>query len=91
MSIEVITNNYFESSLDFGVDTTDQSVHYVDNTVIEQNIIANPFYVGFDGGSLSKEERKVMYNYNNVIVLLNNNLSQEFIELFFKELLILKL
>ncbi len=84
MSIEVITNNYFESALDFGIDTTDQSVHHVDNTVVEQNIIANPFYVGFDGGSLSKEERKVMYNYNNVIVLLNNNLSQEFIELFFQ-------
>jgi hypothetical protein len=84
MSIEVITNNYFESPLDFGIDITDQSVHHVDNTVVEQNIIANPFYVGFDGGSLSKEERKVMYNYNNVIVLLNNNLSPEFIELFFK-------
>jgi hypothetical protein len=84
MSIEVITNNYFESSLDFGVDTTDQSVHYVDNTVVEQNIIPNPFYIGFDEGSLSKQERKNMYNYTNVIVLLNNNISTEFIELFFQ-------
>ena len=84
MSIELITNNYFESALDFGIDNTDQSVHYVDNTVVEQNIIPNPFYVGFNGGSLSKEERKVMYTYNNVIVILNNNLSQEFIEQFFQ-------
>jgi hypothetical protein len=84
MSIEVITNNYFESSLDFGVDTTDQSVHYVDNTVIESNMIPNPFYVGFNGGGLNKLERKVMYTYNNVIVLLNNNLTQEFIEQFFQ-------
>jgi hypothetical protein len=84
MSIEVITNNYFESSLDFGVDTTDQSVHYVDDTVIDQNMIPNPFYIGFNGGSLSKQERKVMYTYNSVIVLLNNNLSTEFIEQFFQ-------
>ncbi len=84
MSIEVITNNYFESHLDFGVDTTDQSVHYVDNTVIDQNMIPNPFYVGFQGGNLSKQERKVMYTYNNVIVLLNNNMSTEFIEQFFQ-------
>jgi hypothetical protein len=84
MSIEVITNNYFDSPLDFGIETNDQSIHYVDNTVIDQNMIPNPYYVGFDGGSLSKQERKKMYNYNNVIVLLNNNLSQEFIEQFFQ-------
>ena len=84
MSIEVITNNYFESPLDAGIDTTDQSIHHVDNTVVDQNIIPNPFHVGFNGGGLNKLERKVMYTYNNVIVLLNNNLSQEFIEKFFQ-------
>ena len=89
MSIEIITNNYFsnKSALDFGVDTTDQSIRHVDNIVLSQNNVPNPFYIGFEGGNLMKEERKVMYEFKNVIVLTSNGLSEQFIDKFFSRVI----
>jgi hypothetical protein len=89
MSIEIITNNYFsnKSDLDFGIDTTDQSIHHVDDIVLSQNDIPNPFYIGFEGGNLMKQERKVMYEFKNVIVLTSNGLSEEFIDKFFSRVI----
>ena len=84
MSIAVITNNYFGTSeLDSGIDTTDQSIHYVEDQILSENEISNPFYVGFTGGSLKKVERKVMYEFNDVIVLISNGLTEEFMTKFF--------
>lgn len=89
MSIEIITNNYFsnKSDLDFGIDTTDQSVHHVDNIVLSSDHVPNPFYIGFEGGNLMKEERKVMYEFKNVIVLVSNGLSEQFIDKFFSRVI----
>ena len=83
MSIEVITN----SPLDFGVDTTDQSVHYVNNEVLTSDLIANPFYVSANGGNLIKQEKKIIYTFETVIVVLNNGVSPDFITQFFSKTL----
>jgi len=86
MSIELITNTTYdmqESGLDFGIDTTDQSVHFMGEKILPSNLIVNPFYVGFKGGSLLKQGIKTIYNYDNVIVLLNNNLTQDFMKQYF--------
>jgi hypothetical protein len=94
MSIPVITNFYINdttsSYLDAGIDTTDQSIHYVDNTILTDDLISNPFYVGFNGGTLKKVERKVMYEFNDVIVLMSNGLTEQFMEKFFSRTISLK-
>ena len=96
MSIAVITNNYIQNSendngldngLDNGIDTADQSIHYVDDQILSENVIPNPFYVGFTGGTLKKEERKVMYTFNDVIVLISNGLTEDFMKKFFSRTL----
>ena len=96
MSIAVITNNYIENTttsysyLDAGIDTTDQSIHYVDDTILSDNLISNPFYVGFNGGTLKKVDRKVMYEFKDVIVLISNGLTEEFMTKFFSRTIDLK-
>ncbi len=88
MSIELITNTpMFESTsesfLDFGIDKTDQSIHYIGDNILPSDTIQNPFYVGFKGGNLVKQGIKIVYTYDTVIVLLNNNLNQEFMKKYF--------
>ncbi len=88
MSIELITNTPMfesssESSLDFGIDKTDQSIHYIGDNILPSNTIQNPFYVGFKGGNLVKQGIKIVYTYDTVIVLLNNNLNKEFMKKYF--------
>lgn len=93
MSIAVITNNYIENTksyLDVGIDTTDQSIHYVDDTILTDDLISNPFYVEFNGGTLKKVERKVMYEFKDVIVLISNGLTEEFMAKFFSRTINLK-
>ena len=96
MSIAVITNNYIENTttsysyLDAGIDTRDQSIHYVDDTILSDNLISNPFYVGFNGGTLKKVDRKVMYEFKDVVVLISNGLTEEFMTKFFSRTINLK-
>ena len=76
MSIEVINNNYTnfgDSVLDFGIDYADQSIHIIDKEIVPKNIIPNPFFVGFKGGSLINQKEKKMYDYDGVVVLLRND------------------
>lgn len=83
MSIEVITNTNYDYGLDFGIDKTDQSVHFIENQILENNFIQNPFYIGFNGGNLLKHGMKKIYEFDTVIVLTNNSLSSEFMSHFF--------
>jgi hypothetical protein len=83
MSIEVITNNNYSSELDFGIDRTDQTVHFIENQILENDYIQNPFYIGFNGGNLVKHGVKKVYEFETVIVLINNGLSSEFMSNFF--------
>ena len=86
MSIELITNTTYDmsnSGLDFGIDTTDQSVNFMGDKILPTNVIPNPFYVGFKGGNLAKEGIKTVYNYDTVIILLNNCLTADFMKQYF--------
>ena len=85
MSIEVITNtNYdYDSGLDFGIDKTDQTVHFIENQILENDFIQNPFYIGFNGGNLIKHGMKKVYEFETIIILINNGLSFDFMSNFF--------
>jgi hypothetical protein len=84
MSVEVITNDF---DLDYGIDKTDQSIHFIENKIIENNSIQNPFYIGFNGGNLIKYGMKKIYEFETIIVLINNGLDPNFMKNFFSTIL----
>ena len=55
--------------LDVGIDTSNQSITYANNIVVNENQMANPFIVGLNGGNISEYPTHHIWTYPHIIIL----------------------
>jgi hypothetical protein len=72
-------NNECNDELNFGIDMSNQSVTYVNQEIVNDDEIANPFIIGLNGGNLKNYPQNVIWTYPHVVVLTlkNDRLTQE--------------
>lgn len=72
--------------LDYGIDTTNQSINYVNNQIINNNQLINPFIINLEGGNLKNYPINSIWHYPHVNILTkkSNQLTEKNYNHFFK-------